>query len=195
LSALERRYCPGSVGQSFEVALSLFSPKPVVGSRMIVGVPGAVAREPTVVSGGQSRGSGASTRVPGCGLPLLDGVAAPACGLEGCCAVCPGVGAGVGLVPLGTRDSLEPVPGVPALDGKVKDCPGVGAGVGPVPLGTELPGGAAVPGDEPVPGDAPPGEEPVPPVWAQARLVARHVATTAIVPVSLRCIARLPCRE
>jgi hypothetical protein len=33
----------------------------------------------------------------------------------------PGVGAGVGPVPLGMRVSLEPVPGVPAFDGKVND--------------------------------------------------------------------------
>jgi hypothetical protein len=110
----------------------------------------------------------------------------------------PGVGAGVGLVPLGTRLSVVPVPGVPDCEGKVNDCPGVGAGAGPVPLGTELPGvevpGADVPGEAPVAAPVPvplvpappvpPLVPPVPLVWAIATTALDAMNAAAVSAVS-----------
>ena len=104
-----------------------------LGSSIILGVPPVDVPIPTVALGVLQFCLCAALRLepPGC-EPLPDGEAVD----------WPGVGPGVGPVPLGTRLSVVPVPGVPELDGKVNDWPGVGAGVGPVPLGTELPGDA-----------------------------------------------------
>ena len=56
----------------------------------------------------------------GCGVKALG---LPVCEPGGCGVAddCPGVGAGVGPVPLGTRLSVAPVPGVPDWDGNVND--------------------------------------------------------------------------
>jgi hypothetical protein len=149
---------------------------------------------PELVSDPGSRGGVVSALAPPVSDPEAGGVAVDCPG--GVVVDCPGVGAGVGPVPLGTRLSVVPVPGVPDWDGNVNDCPGVGAGVGPVPLGTELPG-VEVPGADPLVADpvpalpAPPAPPaplvpplpPVPPLWPSELVKLQPTSAAASSPV------------
>jgi hypothetical protein len=76
------------------------------------GVPPLVVPPPTVAPG--------ELQFPRCAVLGFEPLVCDP-GADGAAVDCPGVGAGVGPVPLGTRLSVVPVPGVPELDGNVKD--------------------------------------------------------------------------